>query len=96
MNQYLHFHHRNTRELVAQWSRAIWPALFGITDPDENWLARNTFPGLLNNAEVVDNTGRKASRRRQSDSAALRATVRARSRSPRTVTATWHPTCSMF
>ena len=27
VNQYLHFHHRNTRELVVQWSRAIWPAL---------------------------------------------------------------------
>ena len=29
----------------GQWSRAIWPALFGITDPDEKWLERNTFPG---------------------------------------------------
>ena len=56
VNQYLHFHHRNTRELVVQWSRAIWPALFGIADPDEQWFERNTFPGLRNNAEVVENT----------------------------------------
>ena len=56
VNQYLHFHHRNTRELVVQWSRAIWPALFDIADPDEKWLERNTFPGLRNNAEVVANT----------------------------------------
>ena len=56
VNQYLHFHHRNTREVVIQWSRAIWPALFGVEDPDERWLARNTFPGLQNNAEVVENT----------------------------------------
>ena len=56
VNQYLHFHHRNTRELVVQWSRALWPALFGITDPDEKWFERNTFPGLRNNAEVVENT----------------------------------------
>ena len=34
VNQYLHFHHRNTRELVVQvvqWSRAIWPALVADT-----------------------------------------------------------------
>ncbi len=56
VNQYLHFHHRNTRELVVQWSRAIWPAVFGVGDPDEQWFERNTFPGLRNNAEVVENT----------------------------------------
>ena len=56
VNQYLHFHHRNTRELVVQWSRAIWPALFGVADPDEKWFERNTFPGLRNNAETVQNT----------------------------------------
>lgn len=55
VNQYLHFHHRNTRELVVQWSRAIWPALFGVPEPDEAWLRRNTFPGLANNAQVVKN-----------------------------------------
>jgi len=55
VNQYLHFHHRNTRELVIQWSRAIWPALFGVKDPDEAWYRRNTFPGMQNNAEIVEN-----------------------------------------
>ena len=56
VNQYLHFHHRNTRELVVQWSRAIWPAVFDVADPDEAWFERNTFPGLRNNAQVVENT----------------------------------------
>lgn len=56
VNQYLHFHHRNTREVVVQWSRAIWPALLGITDPDESWFQRNTFPGLRNNGEIVENS----------------------------------------
>lgn len=55
INQYLHFHHRNTRELVIQWSRALWPAVFEVADPDEGWFKRNTFPGLQNNAEVVSN-----------------------------------------
>lgn len=53
VNQYLHFHHRNTRELVIQWSRTLWPSVFGKSDPDEAWLRRNTFPGLQNNARVV-------------------------------------------
>lgn len=56
VNQYLHFHHRNTRELVIQWSRALWPTVFGKSDPDTAWLQRNTFPGLANNAEVVTRT----------------------------------------
>lgn len=56
INQYLHFHHRNTRELVIQWSRALWPAVFGVENPDEAWLRRNTFPGLQNNAYVVEQT----------------------------------------
>ncbi len=56
VNQYLHFHHRNTREVVVQWSRAIWPALFGVSNPDEGWFERNTFPGLRNNAEIVERT----------------------------------------
>jgi glutathione S-transferase len=56
VNQYLHFHHRNTREVVIQWSRALWPALFDVKDPDEKWFARNTFPGMRNNSEVVANT----------------------------------------
>lgn len=56
VNQYLHFHHRNTRELVAVWSRTLWPALFDVENPDDGWLRRNTFPGLRNNAEVVKNT----------------------------------------
>ena len=56
VNQYLHFHHRNTRELVIQWSRALWPSVFGRRDPDEAWLRRNTFPGLTNNAGVVTRT----------------------------------------
>lgn len=56
VNQYLHFHHRNTREVVVQWSRALWPAVFGVTEPDESWFKRNTFPGMQNNAEIVENT----------------------------------------
>lgn len=54
VNQYLHFHHRNTRELVIQWSRALWPSVFGVQNPDEAWIKRNTFPGLQNNAQVVE------------------------------------------
>lgn len=54
VNQYLHFHHRNTREVVIQWSRAIWPALFDVQNPDESWFQRNTFPGLQNNEIVVE------------------------------------------
>ena len=53
VNQYLHFHHRNTREIVVQWSRSLWPAVFGVINPDAQWLKRNTFPGLQNNAQVV-------------------------------------------
>ncbi len=56
VNQYLHFHHRNTREVVVLWSRALWPSVFGVDAPDESWIRRNTFPGLQNNAEVVRNT----------------------------------------
>ncbi len=56
VNQYLHFHHRNTRELVIQWSRALWPAVFEVKDPDAAWFKRNTFPGLQNNVEVVENS----------------------------------------
>ena len=52
VNQYLHFHHRNTRELVIRWSQAIWPCVFGEKNPDANWYERNTFSGLLNNTEV--------------------------------------------
>ena len=50
VNQYLHFHHRNTREVVVQWSRALWPAVFEVEDPDETWFRRNTFSGLQNNS----------------------------------------------
>ena len=56
VNQYLHFHHRNTREIVVQWSRTLWPAVFGVTQPDPGWIKRNTFPGLENNADVVIQT----------------------------------------
>ena len=55
VNQYLHFHHRNTREVVIGWSRTLWPNLFEVEDPDETWFRRNTFPGLENNAKVVEN-----------------------------------------
>ena len=54
VNQYLHFHHRNTREVVVQWSRALWPAVFEVEDPDETWFRRNTFSGLQNNSRVVN------------------------------------------
>jgi glutathione S-transferase len=54
VNQYLHFHHRNTREVVVQWSRALWPAVFEVEDPDETWFKRNTFSGLQNNSRVVN------------------------------------------
>ncbi|MEM7218594.1 MAG: glutathione S-transferase family protein [Pseudomonadota bacterium] len=56
VNQYLHFHHRNTRELVINWSRTLWPSVFKKADPSPGWLARNTFPGLTNNAEVRAHT----------------------------------------
>ena len=56
VNQYLHFHHRNTREVVVQWSRALWPAVFDVEDPDESWFKRNTFAGMQNNVEIVENT----------------------------------------
>ena len=55
VSQYLHFHHRNTREIVINWSRTLWPSVFEVEDPDEDWIRRNTFPGLENNAEVVAN-----------------------------------------
>ncbi len=53
VNQYLHFHHRNTREIVIQWSRTLWPSVFGVENPDAGWIKRNTFPGMENNAQVV-------------------------------------------
>ncbi len=53
VNQYLHFHHRNTREIVVQWSRALWPSVFGVQQPDAGWIKRNTFPGMENNAQIV-------------------------------------------
>ncbi len=56
VNQYLHFHHRNTREIVVPWSRALWASVFEVPNPDSGWYARNTFPGLGNNEEVVTNT----------------------------------------
>lgn len=56
VNQYLHFHHRNTREIVITWSRALWPAVFDVKNPDAAWYRRNTFPGLQNNTKVVENT----------------------------------------
>ena len=56
VNQYLHFHHRNTRELVIHWSRALWPAVFEVSKPDDDWYKRNTFPGLMNNAFIVNQT----------------------------------------
>lgn len=56
VNQYLHFHHRNTRELVVQWSRSLWPAVFKVENPDAGWMQRNTFPGLENNRRVVAQT----------------------------------------
>ena len=56
VNQYLHFHHRNTREVVVSWSRGLWPAVFEVKNPDAAWFERNTFPGMQNNAEIVKNT----------------------------------------
>ncbi|MDA1076369.1 MAG: glutathione S-transferase family protein [Proteobacteria bacterium] len=53
VNQYLHFHHRNTRELVVHWSRRLWPSVFGVSNPDASWLRRNTFAGMENNQEIV-------------------------------------------
>ena len=52
INQYLHFHHRNTRELVIGWSRTLWPSVFDVANPDAAWLKRNTFPGMQNNAAI--------------------------------------------
>ena len=52
VNQYLHFHHRNTRELVIRWSQTIWPCVYGEQNPDADWIKHNTFPGLPNNAEL--------------------------------------------
>ncbi len=54
VNQYLHFHHRNTRELVVQWSQTLWPRVFGVENPDDAWLRRNTFSGLRDNVQVVE------------------------------------------
>lgn len=54
VNQYLHFHHRNTRELVVQWSQTLWPRVFDVPNPDQAWLQRNTFTGLHDNAAVVE------------------------------------------
>jgi len=56
VNQYLHFHHRNTRELVVHWSRSLWPSVFGKANPDEGWFKRNTFPGLENGWQVCKQT----------------------------------------
>ena len=56
VNQYLHFHHRNTRELVVHWSRALWPSVFGVTEPDDQWLAQNTFTGSKDNETTVSRT----------------------------------------
>ena len=56
VNQYLHFHHRNTRELVIGWSRSLWKSVFEIEDPDEAWYRRNTFPGLVHSSQVVADT----------------------------------------
>ena len=54
VNQYLHFHHRNTRELVARWSQTLWPTVAGVNNPDEEWLQKNTFTGLTDSAEVAE------------------------------------------
>lgn len=56
VNQYLHFHHRNTRELVIPWSQTLWPSVFGVDNPTPEWLARNTFPGMQNNAQICRKT----------------------------------------
>ncbi|MEM7253635.1 MAG: glutathione S-transferase family protein [Pseudomonadota bacterium] len=56
VNQYLHFHHRNTREVVVAWSRALWPQVFGVSDPSSEWIRQNTFAGLENNEVVVEQT----------------------------------------
>ncbi len=55
VNQYLHFHHRNTRELVQSWSQALWPTVFEVPEPDEAWLRRNTFVGAVDNASHSKN-----------------------------------------
>lgn len=52
VHQYLHFHHRNIRELTITWSRTIWPSVFGKKDPSDEWFKRNTWPGLVNNEDV--------------------------------------------
>lgn len=53
VNNYLHFHHRNVRELVVEWSWTLWPAVFGKTNPSEGWIERNTFAGLTNHDDIV-------------------------------------------
>ncbi|MGK0172106.1 MAG: glutathione S-transferase [Gammaproteobacteria bacterium] len=52
VNQYLHFHHRNTRELVVSWSRALWPRVFGVDNPTDEWIGQHTFTGLVSNAQT--------------------------------------------
>lgn len=54
VNQYLHFHHRNTREQVARWSQTLWPTVFGVKNPSKEWLHKNTFTGLTDSAEVAE------------------------------------------
>ena len=52
------FHHRNTRELVIGWSRTLWPSVFGVENPDEQWIERNTFPGREHTYRGRINMGR--------------------------------------
>ena len=55
INNYLHFHHRNVREIVVKWSRTLWPSVFNKgPNPSERWMNRNTFAGLRNNDQVVE------------------------------------------
>lgn len=56
INQYLHFHHRNTRELVVPWSQTLWASVFDVQSPSPGWLSRNTFPGFTNNKQVCRET----------------------------------------
>ena len=56
VNQYLHFHHRNTRELVVSWSRRLWPAVFDVVEPDDEWLRRNTFTGAVDSDTIARRT----------------------------------------
>ena len=53
VNQYLHFHHRNTREQVARWSQALWPTVFGVKNPSWDWLKKNTFTGLTDSIRAA-------------------------------------------